>query len=146
VKSTNILLDENHTAKVSDFGASVLAPTDEAQFVTFVQGTCGYLDPEYFQSSHLTDKSDVYSFGVVLLELLTSKPVIDFSATEEERNLACRFLSSMKEKKLHELLDDKMRNEVDTELITEIAELAKRCLNMKGDDRPTMKEVAEELE
>ncbi|KAJ1689206.1 hypothetical protein LUZ63_013361 [Rhynchospora breviuscula] len=146
VKSLNILLDQNYTAKVSDFGASLLSPTDEVQFVTFVQGTCGYLDPEYMQSCHLTDKSDVYSFGVILLELLTSKPVIDFDAPEEKRSLSSCFLSAMKEKKIEELLDDEIKNEDDMEVIMEVAELAKECLNMKGDERPTMKEVTEELD
>jgi serine/threonine protein kinase len=146
VKSANILLDQDYTAKVSDFGASVLAPKDEAQFVTLVQGTCGYLDPEYMQSSQLTDKSDVYSFGVVLMELLTRKPVIDFSATEEERrSLSSHFLSAVKEKKVHEILDDQIKMDEDMELIEEVAMLAKECVNMNGEERPTMKEVAEEL-
>ncbi|XP_078176255.1 wall-associated receptor kinase 2-like [Carex rostrata] len=145
VKSANILLDKNYTAKVSDFGASILVPTDEAQFVTLVQGTCGYLDPEYMQSSQLTDKSDVYSFGVVLLELLTSKPVIDFDAPENERNLSSRFLSAMEENKMKELVDDEIKHEEDMGLIWAVAELAKECLCMKREERPMMKNIAEEL-
>ncbi|KAJ3696880.1 hypothetical protein LUZ61_000585 [Rhynchospora tenuis] len=133
-------------AKVSDFGASTLAPTDEAQMVTLVQGTCGYLDPEYLQSCKLTDKSDVYSFGVVILELLTSKPVIDFGAPEEQRGLSSRFISAMEGKKIDELLDDEIKCEDDMEVIIKVAELAKEYLNMKGAERPTMKEVAEELD
>jgi serine/threonine protein kinase len=145
VKSANILLDKNNIAKVSDFGASMLAPIDKVQFVTLVQGTCGYLDPEYMQSCLLTDKSDVYSFGVVLLELLTRKFAIDFNAPEEERSLSSHFLSAMKENKLQELIDDEIKHEDDMELIREIAILAMECLSMKGDERPMMKEVADEL-
>jgi serine/threonine protein kinase len=146
VKSSNILLDENYITKVSDFGASILAPTDESQFVTLVQGTCGYLDPEYLQSCQLTDKSDVYSFGVVLLELLTSKPVVDFDATMEEKSLSSLFLSAMRDNKIYDLLDVQIIREEDMEIIYRVAELAKGCLNVNGADRPTMKEVSEELE
>ncbi|CAL9148082.1 unnamed protein product [Musa hybrid cultivar] len=146
VKSSNILLDENYTAKVSDFGASKLVPKDEDQFATLVQGTCGYLDPEYLQTCQLTDKSDVYSFGVVLLELMTCKKPIYFEASKEERSLVSSFILAMKENQYLEILDDQVRNEGDTELIQEMCELAKQCLNFRGEERPTMKQVAEELD
>ncbi|EMS67550.1 Wall-associated receptor kinase 3 [Triticum urartu] len=146
VKSSNILLDDNHKAKVSDFGASILAPTDESQFVTLVQGTCGYLDPEYMQTCQLTDKSDVYSFGVVLLELLTCKKPFNLDALGQEKSLSMMFMSAMKENRLEVMLDDGIKDEDNMEILEEIAELAKHCLEMSGENRPSMKEVAEKLD
>ncbi|XP_048436239.1 putative wall-associated receptor kinase-like 16 [Pyrus x bretschneideri] len=146
IKSTNILLDENLTAKVSDFGASRLVPLDEAQLSTMVQGTLGYLDPEYLQTSQLTEKSDVYSFGVVLVELLTRKKALSFDKPEEERNLAKYFLSALKDDRLLQVLDDCIVTEANVEQLKEVSNLAKRCLRVKGEERPTMMEVAMELE
>jgi serine/threonine protein kinase len=147
VKSPNILIDDSYAAKVSDFGASTMAPTDEAQFVTFVQGTYGYLDPEYMQTSKLTSKSDVYSFGVVLLELLTCRKAMNLQALDDEEiNLSAQFLHAMGEKRLDEILDEQIKGEQSMELIEQVAELAKQCLEMESDKRPSMREVAEELD
>ncbi|KAI3975843.1 hypothetical protein MKX01_015391 [Papaver californicum] len=150
VKSGNVLLDHDYKAKVADFGGSRLNPTDEAQLSTVVQGTFGYLYPEYMQSSQLTDKSDVYSFGVLLVELLTGKAVFSPHRLEEDRNLASYFLSSMKSNRLFAILDESLvQNDIERvssvhghQQIPEMAELAQKCLRMKGENRPSMKEAA----
>ncbi|KAL7118223.1 hypothetical protein ACP275_03G122300 [Erythranthe tilingii] len=145
VKSDNILLDSNFTAKVADFGASKLVPQDQTQLSTMVQGTFGYLDPEYMQTNQLTEKSDVYSFGVVLLELLTGRGAIRFDKPEVEKNLSYFFLSLLKKDRILEIIDDSIVGD-NYEQIMEVAKLAKECLNVKGEDRPSMKVVAMELE
>ncbi|KAK4263694.1 hypothetical protein QN277_029076 [Acacia crassicarpa] len=146
IKSTNILLDHNHRAKVSDFGASRLVPLDETQVSTVVQGTLGYLDPEYLYTGQLNEKSDVYSFGVVLIELLTGNKAVEFNRSEQ-RNLAIYFVSSMKEDLLWEILDGQLLDQKkNTKQLKEVAFLARRCVRVNGEERPTMKEVAMELE
>ncbi|RVW83571.1 Wall-associated receptor kinase-like 9 [Vitis vinifera] len=119
VKSSNILLDEKYRAKLSDFGISRSVPTGKTHLTTSVQGTFGYLDPEYFQSYQCTAKSDVYSFGVVLVELLTGRRPISMVRSEDDMGLAAHFISSAKENHL---------------------------LDLNGRKRPTMKEVALKLE
>lgn len=146
VKSTNILLDDSYTAKISDFGASRLVPLDQTQVTTLVQGTLGYLDPEYFHTSQLTEKSDVYSFGVVLAELMTGKKPLSPTLSQAERNLATYFITSLKQKKLFQIIEPRVLSEGSLEQLQALGELVKRCLNLQGEERPTMKEVAMELE
>lgn len=146
IKSTNILLDDKYRAKVSDFGTSKSVDVDQTHFTTRVMGTFGYLDPEYFQSSQFTEKSDVYSFGVVMVELLTGEKAVSAIRAAEGRGLAAHFLHSMEENQLFDILDAKVIKEGEREEIVAIAELARRCLHMNGKRRPTMREVAVELE
>ncbi|KAK2973186.1 hypothetical protein RJ640_009816 [Escallonia rubra] len=146
IKSTNILLDDKYKAKVADFGTSRSIAIEQTHLTTRVMGTFGYLDPEYFQTSQFTDKSDVYSFGVVLIELLTGQKAISSTKSEEGRSLATNFLLAMEENCLHDILDERVAKEGTKEQITRVANLAKRCLNLNGRKRPTMKEVAMELE
>ena len=146
IKTTNILLDDNYTAKVSDFGASKLVPKDHTQLTTLVQGTLGYLDPEYLLTSELTEKSDVYSFGIVVLELITGKKAVRFDGPEEDRNLAMYVLCAMKEERFEEVVEKGMVSEANMEQIKEVAKVARECVRIKGEERPSMKEVAMELE
>ncbi|XP_074568393.1 wall-associated receptor kinase 3-like [Curcuma longa] len=146
VKSSNILLDDNFVAKVSDFGASRFIPLDQNYVVTAVQGTFGYLDPEYYQTSELTDKSDVYSFGVILLELLTGKAPIYSNEHGDEVNLPKKFLHAMRENHALDLVEDRVLKEANKEELLEIMQMIEMCLRLKGAERPTMKEVEYKLQ
>ncbi|KAK1581136.1 hypothetical protein Q3G72_003444 [Acer saccharum] len=145
IKTSNILLDDKYRAKVADFGTSRSIPVDDTHLTTKVQGTFGYFDPEYFRSNQFTDKSDVYSFGVVLVELLTGQKPIFSTATEKGISLASYFINSMEENKVCDILDAKVKLGKEEEIMV-MANLAIRCLNLQGKQRPTMKQVAMELE
>ncbi|KAL5708229.1 hypothetical protein ACHQM5_019048 [Ranunculus cassubicifolius] len=146
VKSSNILLDENFTAKVADFGVSRLNHLDQTAISTLVKGTLGYLDPEYMLTSQLTEKSDVFSFGVVLAELITGKKSISFERAQGERNLAIYFTASMNEERLLHIVEEGMVNEGNIKQVQEAAALAQRCLSFKGEERPSMRVASSELE
>ncbi|KAG0617494.1 hypothetical protein M758_5G193500 [Ceratodon purpureus] len=149
VKSGNILLDNTFSVKVADFGISRLTNPDKTHVSTAVQGTPGYLDPEYFHSYHLTDKSDVYSFGVVLLELITSQKPLDYSRGEEH-SLAAYALPFIREGNLEEIIDPQLKESMeefqeDLPIIHRVAQVAVDCLAEKRKDRPTMRAVAENI-
>ncbi|KAM0005077.1 putative protein kinase RLK-Pelle-WAK family [Helianthus debilis subsp. tardiflorus] len=146
IKTTNILLDDKYRAKVSDFGTSRFVSIEQTHLTTLVKGTFGYLDPEYFQSSQFTEKSDVYSFGVVLVELLTRERPISLTRFGEHRSLATHFMLAMEEDRVMSIFDVVVINEGTRDELLSLANLAMRCLNLNGKYRPTMKEVAIELE
>nr|XP_043635026.1 wall-associated receptor kinase-like 1 [Erigeron canadensis] len=146
IKTTNILLDDKYRAKVSDFGISTFTSIDQTHMTTLVKGTCGYLDPEYSQSSQFTQKSDVYSFGVVLVELLTGERPISVIRFGGNRSLAMHFVLAMEEGLAMSIFDLMVIKEATKDELQAVANLAMRCLKMNGKNRPTMKEVATELE
>ncbi|KAK3421618.1 hypothetical protein EUGRSUZ_G02246 [Eucalyptus grandis] len=148
VKTNNILLDNNFSVKVADFGLSRLFPNDVSHVSTAPQGTPGYLDPEYHQCYQLTQKSDVYSFGVVLVELISSMPAVDISRDRHEINLANLATSKIQNHEFCELIDPNLGFESDPEInrmIMAVAELAFRCLQQDKEMRPSMETVLEEL-
>ncbi|XP_050205212.1 wall-associated receptor kinase-like 14 [Mercurialis annua] len=149
IKSSNILLDYNYRSKVADFGLSRLGMTESSHISTAPQGTPGYLDPQYHQYFHLSDKSDVYSFGVVLVEIITGLKVVDFSRAHSEVNLAALAIDRIGRGCIDEIIDPYLDPNKDAWTLSSmhnVAELAFRCLAFHRDMRPTMMEVAEELE
>ncbi|XP_061949681.1 wall-associated receptor kinase-like 14 [Populus nigra] len=149
IKSSNILLDYNYRSKVADFGLSRLGMVESSHISTAPQGTPGYLDPQYHQYFHLSDKSDVYSFGVVLVEIITALKAVDFSRPHSEVNLAALAIDRIGRGCVDEIIDpylDPNRDAWTLTSILSVAELAFRCLAFHRDMRPTMLEVAGELE
>ncbi|KAI3474420.1 hypothetical protein Pfo_029281 [Paulownia fortunei] len=147
-KTSNILLDSNYNAKLSDFGLARDGPTDDKSHVsTRVMGTYGYAAPEYLSTGHLTAKSDVYSFGVVLLEILTGKKAIDKNRPTGEHNLvewAKPYLTN--KRRIFRVLDTRLEGQYSVGQAVKAANLALQCLCMDARSRPNMDEVITDLE
>ncbi|XP_023639014.1 probable leucine-rich repeat receptor-like protein kinase At5g49770 [Capsella rubella] len=147
IKSNNILLDENLTAKVADFGLSKLVGDPEKTHVTTqVKGTMGYLDPEYYMTNQLTEKSDVYGFGVVMLELLTGRSPIE-RGKYVVREVKTKMNTSRNLYDLQELLDTTIiASSGNLKGFEKYVDLALRCVEEEGVNRPSMGEVVKEIE
>ncbi|CAK9147699.1 unnamed protein product [Ilex paraguariensis] len=147
-KSSNILLDSNYNAKLSDFGLAKDGPTDGKSHVsTRVMGTYGYAAPEYMATGHLTAKSDIYSFGVVLLEMLSGRRVIDKNRPPGEEKLiewAKRYLTS--KRKILYVMDARIEGQYSLAGALKAATLAVKCLSIEPKYRPNMDEVVKTLE
>lgn len=148
-KSTNILLNTNYEAKISDFGLAKLMPEGQEAFVTArVLGTFGYFDPEYTSTGKLTLQSDVYAFGVVLLELLTGRRAVDLNQGPNDQNLVIQVRHILNDKKkLRKVIDPEMsRSSYTFESISMFANLASRCVRTESNERPSMEECVKELQ
>ncbi|XP_057548405.1 probable serine/threonine-protein kinase PBL10 [Amaranthus tricolor] len=147
-KTSNVLLDSNYTAKLSDFGLAKDGPTgDKSHVSTRVMGTYGYAAPEYLATGHLTARSDVYSFGVVLLEMLSGRRAMDKNRPSGEHNLvewARPYLTN--KRKIFRVLDNRLEGQYSLDSAFRVASLAFRCLSTEPKFRPVMTEIVKELE
>ncbi|KAJ8751746.1 hypothetical protein K2173_025926 [Erythroxylum novogranatense] len=148
VKSTNILLDENWMAKVSDFGLSRTGPTSvfQSHVSTAVKGSYGYVDPEYYRRRQLTAKSDVYSFGVVLLEVLCARPCIIPGLSRQEVNLADWARRCHQRGVIDQIVDPHLRVDTAPASLKKFVDIAYACVSDKWAQRPTMSDVVGGLE
>ncbi|KAF5812843.1 putative protein kinase RLK-Pelle-CrRLK1L-1 family [Helianthus annuus] len=143
VKSSNILLDENWDAVISDFGLSKIVPIDRSVY-TGAKGTFGYMDPDYFYTGKLTWGTDVYAFGVVLFELLSGRIAVDLSKGEES-SLVRWAQKCVKDRKFDQLVDANIKGTIYVKCLGRFAKIADRCLHSDLKERPTMTEVVASL-
>ncbi|KAK9073468.1 hypothetical protein SSX86_007792 [Deinandra increscens subsp. villosa] len=144
IKSSNILLDDEWTGKVSDFGLSLIGPTENKGHLSLrAAGTLGYMDPEYYKFEQLTTKSDVYSFGVVLLELLSGHRAIHKNEVGERRNVVDYVVPYIGHDEIHRILDPKVPppTPFEIEAVKYVGYLAADCVRLEGKYRPTMSEL-----
>ncbi|XP_031502122.1 LRR receptor-like serine/threonine-protein kinase FEI 1 [Nymphaea colorata] len=145
IKSSNILLDSNLEARVSDFGLAKLLEDEESHITTIVAGTFGYLAPEYINSGRATEKTDVYSFGVLVLEVLSGKRPTDSSFIEKGLNIVGWLNLLASESKLREIADPSCEG-VQPESLDALVLIAMQCVSSNPEDRPTMHRVVQILE
>ncbi|KAG2548808.1 serine/threonine-protein kinase PCRK2-like [Panicum virgatum] len=144
LKPSNILLDENWNAKLSDFGLARLGPQEGSHVSTAVVGTIGYAAPEYIHTGRLSTKNDIWSFGVVLYELLTGRRPLDRNRPRGEQNLVDWVKPySSDAKKLETVIDPRLQGNYSIKSAAQLASVANKCLVRHARYRPKMSEVLE---
>ncbi|KAL3629466.1 hypothetical protein CASFOL_026688 [Castilleja foliolosa] len=149
VKTSNILLDENFVAKVSDFGLAKHEDRNkliQSHISTRVKGTRGYLDPHYLHTRKLTRKTDTYAFGVVLFEILCGRPAVDLSVAEDEHILTIWARGKINEGEVDHIVVSSLREEMSPASLKTFVGVAERCLRDDPKNRPTMSQVVQQLE
>ncbi|CAK9218329.1 unnamed protein product [Sphagnum troendelagicum] len=149
IKASNILLDNNLNAKITDFGLARLFSQDQSHLFTDVRvGTFGYMSPEYASYGELSTKVDVYSFGVLMLEIISGrKSIVNFTSTSPEQiNLVKWAWILQKNKLLNDLIDQKMINTLVANEVQLVINVALLCVQKKATKRPVMSDALAMLE
>ncbi|XP_030937531.1 probable LRR receptor-like serine/threonine-protein kinase At1g53430 isoform X2 [Quercus lobata] len=146
IKATNVLLDKDLNAKISDFGLAKLDEGEQTHISTRIAGTIGYMAPEYAMRGYLTDKADVYSFGVVALEIVSGKSNTNYRPKEEFVYLLDWAYVLQEQGNLLELVDPKLGSSYSSEEAMRMLSLALLCTNPSPTLRPSMSFVVSMIE
>ncbi|BBH07489.1 Protein kinase superfamily protein [Prunus dulcis] len=147
VRSSNVLLFDDHVSKVADFNLTNQSSDTAARLhSTRVLGTFGYHAPEYAMTGQITQKSDVYSFGVVLLELLTGRKPVDHTMPKGQQSLVTWATPRLSEDKVKQCIDPKLNNDFQQKAIAKLAAVAALCVQYEADFRPNMTIVVKALQ
>lgn len=147
IKSSNILIDDEFNAKISDFGLAKLLDSGESHMATRVMGTFGYVAPEYANTGMLNEKIDVYSFGVLLLEAVTGRDPVDYGRPSDEINLVEWLKVMVGTRRAEEVVDPNLEAvRPTTRALKRALLVALRCVDPDPDKRPEMSQVVRMLE
>ncbi|KAK7316704.1 hypothetical protein RJT34_00362 [Clitoria ternatea] len=146
IKSSNILIDKEFNAKVSDFGLAKLLGSGESHITTRVMGTFGYVAPEYANTGLLNERSDIYSFGVLLLEVVTGRDPVDYSRPTNEVNLVEWLKMMVGTRRAEEVVDSRLDVKPSTRALKRSLLVALRCVDPEAEKRPKMSQVVRMLE
>ncbi|KAL8046795.1 hypothetical protein ABFX02_08G196800 [Erythranthe guttata] len=146
IKSSNILIDSDFNAKVSDFGLAKLLDSGESHITTRVMGTFGYVAPEYANSGLLNEKSDIYSFGVLLLESISGRDPVDYARPANEVNLVEWLKMMVGSRRAEEVVDPSLEVGPTTRALKRALLVALRCVDPDSQKRPKMSQVVRMLE
>lgn len=146
IKSSNILVDSQWNAKVSDFGLAKLLGAGKSHVTTRVMGTFGYVAPEYANTGLLNERSDVYSFGVLLLETITGRDPVDYSRPSGEVNLVDWLKIMVGSKRSEEVIDPSLVEKPAPRVLKRALLVALRCVDPESEKRPKMGHVVHMLE
>ncbi|KAL5177873.1 putative receptor-like protein kinase [Glycine soja] len=146
IKSSNILIDTDFNAKVSDFGLAKLLDSGESHISTRVMGTFGYVAPEYANTGLLNERSDIYSFGVLLLEAVTGRDPVDYSRPSNEVNLVEWLKMMVGTRRTEEVVDSRLEVKPSIRALKCALLVALRCVDPEAEKRPKMSQVVRMLE
>ncbi|KQJ89620.1 probable receptor-like protein kinase At5g18500 isoform X2 [Brachypodium distachyon] len=146
IKASNILIDDEFNAKISDFGLAKMLGAGKSHIATRVMGTFGYVAPEYANSGLLNEKSDVYSFGVLLLEVITGRDPIDYDRPPSEVNLVDWLKVMVANRRSEEVVDPHLERRPSTKELKRALLTALRCIDLNAEKRPRMDQVVRMLD